>query len=48
VFAGVAGELVCWQALVRVVETPGGRIRVVQENRRGAFHERKRSGCGCG
>jgi hypothetical protein len=45
---GVAEELVCWQALVWVIETPGGQVRVVQENGREMFHERKRSGCGCG
>jgi hypothetical protein len=38
---GVVEELVRWQALVWVVETPGGQVRVVQENRRGVFHERK-------
>jgi hypothetical protein len=38
---GVVGELVCWQILVWVVETPGGQVRVVQENGRGAFRERK-------
>jgi hypothetical protein len=37
----VVEELVSWQALVWVVKTLDGQVRVVQENGRGAFYKRK-------